>query len=129
MRSLSLLFVLVAACEPIVEDDIYLPVPDAQLVCDTPITILAPRPDLHYATDLAVIATMPWENVAIFALDDIGGGANPLDVPTAQTDPDSQELTLTWQFTLQPSRRYTLTINGPEDTGCTASVEFFTSAD
>jgi hypothetical protein len=124
MRFLTIILCIAACGPPIVEEDDDYPAPDAQLACTTPITILAPRPELHYATDLAVIAQLPWENVTIFAIDDTGASVDPLGVPDAQRgDP----LTLTWQFALQPSHRYTVTINGPEETGCSAAVEFFTS--
>ncbi len=123
MRSAIVIVLGLVACGPVPEDDVYQPDLDASVTCSTPITILAPRPELHYATDLAVIAQMPWDNVTIFALDDTDAVANPLGAPTEQTGSD--QLTLTWQFSLQPSHRYTVVIGGPED--CTASVEFFTS--
>ncbi|HUJ58586.1 MAG TPA: hypothetical protein VLX92_08840 [Kofleriaceae bacterium] len=126
-----LLVVLVGCAAPSSE-----PLPDASPVCiDSALNIEAPRADLHYATDVAVVVdvTEPQPNVALTMVDDTGA-SYAFDHFIPGTEPDGAIYLATWRYTLAAGHRYDLTVTSCCDAVCSTThdpheVVFFTSAE
>jgi hypothetical protein len=134
MRSawLASLLPMFVACGPDPGPDNNLQVyPDAvPYNCDaSSFQFVAPRPELHYATDLIAITDFgsfyaTYGQPGLVAVDDLGHGYEPIGTPTS-APLGNGEVEMRWSFQLAPSHRYTLYFSATE---CDQTVEFFTSA-
>jgi hypothetical protein len=130
---LAVIALLLTACDPPPEDDVYHPFPDAYVSqCGVgAFEIAAPRPDLHYAPLMVVYVneTELQGGLKLTMVDDLGNG---YQWTHGDSQPYPGDADIWWNrdsfwYDLAPSRRYTLSVSH----GCQSddqSVTFFTNS-